>query len=233
MREPLVWLGGELGPARDLDVFAAEWLAPALCARAGDAALARFDDEMRTQRAAHYERVREALRSDRYPRLLLEVRRWLARCAWREQPLSAASASLFLPARDYAALRLERRHRKACKLARQLATAPPERRHQLRIRLKKLRYAAEFASSLFPGKKADRYARRLAALQDALGLANDAVVAERVAGQLAEKLGSSPDLLRAAGFLTGWAAHAADHEIAALPGLWERFESVGRFWPKR
>jgi len=56
LREPLVWLGAALGPARDLDVFAGEWLAPALCARAGDAALARFDDEVRTQRAAHYDR---------------------------------------------------------------------------------------------------------------------------------------------------------------------------------
>lgn len=233
LREPLVWLGAALGPARDLDVFAGEWLAPALCARAGDAALARFDDEVRTQRAAHYEQVREALRSGRYPRLLLEVRRWLARGAWRDQPLSAASASLFLPARDYAALRLERRHRKARKFARNLAAAPPERRHQLRIQLKKLRYAAEFTSSLFPGKKANRYARRLAVLQDAMGVANDALVAERVAGQLAEKLGAGPDLLRAAGFLAGWAAHAANHEIGALPGLWERFESVGRFWPKR
>ncbi len=72
---------------RDLDVFAGEWLASALCARAGDVALARH-----------------------------------------------------------------------------LAAAPPERRHQLRIQLKKLRYAAEFTSSLFPGKQANRYARRLAAL---------------------------------------------------------------------
>jgi len=125
LREPLVWLGAALGPA--------------LCARPGDVVLTHLDDEVRTQRAAHHEQVREALHSDRYPRLLLEVRRWLARCAWRDHPLSAASASLFLPARDYAALRLERRHRKARKLARHLATAPPERRHQLRIQLKKLR----------------------------------------------------------------------------------------------
>ena len=98
-----------------------EWLAPALSARPDDAALARFDDEVRTQRAANSEQVREALRSDRFPRLVLEIRRWLARCAWRDQPLSAASASLFLPARDFAALRLERRHRKARKRARELA----------------------------------------------------------------------------------------------------------------
>ena len=195
--------------------------------------LARFDDEVRRQRAAHYEAVREALRCDRYPRLLLEVRRWLARSAWREQPLSAASASLFLPARDYAALRLERRHRKARKLARRIATATPASRHQLRIQLKKLRYASEFTQGLFPEKKAHRYARRLAALQDALGVANDAVVAERVAGELASLLGAGHDLLRAAGFLAGWAAHAGDREIAALPKLWQRFETAGRFWPKR
>jgi inorganic triphosphatase YgiF len=233
LRESLSWLGRALGPARDLDVFASECLMPALGARAGDPVLARFDDEVRLQRAAHYEQVREALRSDRYPRLLLEVRRWLARGAWREQPLSATSASLFLPARDYAAMRLESRHRKARKLARRVLTEAPELRHQLRIQLKKLRYASEFTQGLFPEKKACRYAGRLAALQDALGVANDAVVVERVAGELAERLGAGPDLLRGAGFLAGWAAHAADREIAALPKLWQRFETVGRFWPKR
>ncbi len=233
LNESLLWLGRALGPARDLDVFASEWLAPARAARAGDAVLARFDDEVRTQRAVHYDEVRAALASDRYPRLLLEMRRWLARSAWREQPLSATSASLFLPARDYAELRLERRHRKARKSARRIASAAPEARHQLRIQLKKLRYAAEFTQGLFPEKKAHRYARRLAALQDALGVANDAVVAERVAGELAVRLGGEPDQARAAGFLAGWAAHAADREIAAIPKLWERFETVGRFWPKR
>jgi inorganic triphosphatase YgiF len=233
LRESLQWLGRVLGPARDLDVFASEWLVPALGARGGDPALARFDDEVRTQRATHYEQVRAALCSDRYPRLLLEIRRWLARSAWREQPLSATSASLFLPACDYAAMRLERRHRKAGKFARRVVTEAPELRHQLRIQLKKLRYAAEFTEGLFPEKKSHRYARRLAALQDALGVANDAVVAERVAGELAERLGAGPDLLRAAGFLAGWAAHAADREMASLPKLWQRFETVGRYWPKR
>jgi len=138
------------------------------------------------------------------------------RIALRE-PLAWLGAALG-PARDYAALRLERRHRKARKLASHPATAPPERRHQLRIQLKKLRHAAEFTPSLFSAKKAHRYERRLA---------------ERVAGQLAEKLGASAELLRAAGFLAGWAAHAAERESRALPELWERFEAVGRFWPKR
>lgn len=232
-RESLSWLGRALGPARDFDVFDAEWLVPALRARPADVVLARFDEEIRTQRAACYEQVRDALQSDRYPRLLLEARRWLARSEWRQQPLSATSASLFLPARDYASMRLERRHRKARKLARRVAAGAPELRHLLRIQLKKLRYAAEFSQGLFPVRKAQRYARRLAALQDALGVANDALVAERIAGELAGRLGAGPDALRAAGFLTGWAAYAADREIAALPKLWERFENVGRFWPKR
>ena len=233
LRESLAWLGTSLGPARDLDVFAAEWLAPALAARADDAALARFDDEVRAQRIARYQQVRDALQSARFPRLVLEIRRWLARSAWRDQALSAASASLFLPARDFASLRLGRWHRKARKLARHLETAPPEARHQLRVRLKELRYASEFVAGLFPGKKAQRYARRLAAPQDALGVLNDAAVAERVAGELADRLGASPDLLRAAGFVSGWAAHAADCEAAALSRCWKRFEDVGRFWPKR
>ncbi|RIL01919.1 MAG: hypothetical protein DCC71_17110 [Proteobacteria bacterium] len=175
-------------------------------------------------------RVRAALASDRFPRLVLEIRRWLARCAWREQPLSAASAALFLPARGWAAGRLAKRHRKTRKAMREVASATPAERHQLRIAAKKLRYAAEFTAALFGGKPARRYARRLAKLQDALGVANDARVADALAAEIAESAGGDADALRAAGFLAGWSAHAAHERIERLPALGERFAKAKRYW---
>lgn len=232
LRSALGGLARELGPARDLDVFADQWLAPALAARPGDAGLARLDAEVRAERAREAERVRTVLQSPRFPRVVLELRRWIARRAWREQSLSAASATLFLPARDAVARRLEKRHKKTRRALRGLASATAVERHRLRIEAKKLRYAAEFSASLFPGKRVRRYARRLAALQDALGVANDALVAERLAHERAARLGGGVELERAAGFVVGWAAHAAVQEIAQLPALAKRFEEASRFWPR-
>jgi inorganic triphosphatase YgiF len=225
-------LARELGAARDLDVFADAWLAPLRAARPDDAALAQLEAQVRSERAAEAERVRSLLCSVRFPRLVLEVRRWLARRAWREQTLSAGSARLFLPARDVVGRRLEKRHKRVRKLLRRHAELAPADRHQLRIEAKKLRYAAEFSASLFAGRRARRYARRLAALQDALGVANDAFVAEPLATRLAAQLGTGAVHERAAGLVVGWAARAAHDELARLPALADRFEDAARFWPR-
>ena len=55
--------------------------------------------------------------------------------------------------------------------------APDEQLHDLRIRAKRCRYAAEAAAPA-TGKRAASFAREVAALQDVLGELHDAVVAE-------------------------------------------------------
>lgn len=232
LRSEIGAMARELGPARDLDVFAEVWLAPLLGARPEDPALRRMDALVRAERAALADRVRTVLRSQRFPRVVLELRRWLARRAWREQALSAHSAALFLPAADAVSSRLEKHHRKTRKLLRRAATLAPAERHGLRIQAKKLRYAAEFSESLFPGRKSRLYARRLAALQDALGVMNDAVVAEPIVARLVQQLGGGAENERAGGLLVGWAAHAGCDQGARLPALAERFEEASRFWPR-
>ena len=213
--------------------FTGELFPPLQALRPGDAALARLREAALVARAEGYVRARNALRSPRYPRLVLELGLWLARRAWRDQPLSEHSAALFQPARPWAAALLERRYRKARKLGRRLAESSPAERHRLRIRLKRLRYGAEFSRGLFPLKKTDRYVRRLAELQDALGRLNDCALGERlVAERLAREDGvSDVATARAAGLASGWFAHASQLEAEALVARWERFEEAGRFWP--
>ncbi|HSJ95695.1 MAG TPA: CHAD domain-containing protein, partial [Myxococcota bacterium] len=134
--------------------------------------------------------------------------------------------------RLHAAAVLERRHRRARKLGRRLAEATIEERHQLRIRLKKLRYAAEFTAGLHPGRPAARYARRLARLQDTLGHLNDVANAEGQLAVLLSRLGAAEtdDEPRVVGFAEGWVAHSAHVELARLPARWERFADAARFW---
>jgi inorganic triphosphatase YgiF len=232
LRAELRWLAGELGPARDLDVFVVEGLDPLVAARPGDEALACLRAAAEDARTAAHARVRDALTGPRWPRLALETGGWIARRAWREQTLTPSSAQLFRPAQAYAAEVLERRHRRARKLGRRLAEASPPDRHRLRVQLKKLRYAAEFTACLHPGRRAERYAKRLARLQDLLGHLNDVANAERQLAALLPRLDAAAPAgaARAAGFVDGWLAHSAHAAAARLPERWERFEDAPRPW---
>jgi CHAD domain-containing protein len=240
LRDELRWVQGELGPARDLDVFLAERIEPLLAergtgSRAGvDAgALKRLRDEAAHLRAEAYAGVRAALGSARFARLLLRLGAWQSGRGWREQPLSESSARLFAPAHEFARELLESRARKAHALGVDLPSRSAPELHALRIRLKKLRYAADFLQSLFPHpKRARRYLRRLARLQDTLGHLNDVAVAERLLAVLLERLGSDAGIAhqRAAGFATGWAAHSAHAALADLPRRFERFAATPPFF---
>jgi inorganic triphosphatase YgiF len=229
----LRWLAWELAPARDLDVFVDELIGPLASSHQDDPALKTLRDEARALRAEARRRVREALASPRYTRLVLNLGHWLARAAWTEQPLSEQSARLFLPAEAYASQLLDRLHRKLVRLGRRMESASIEERHRLRIRAKRLRYAAESFRSLHPGKRTRRYLRRLSALQDVLGELNDVATADRVLAELLSRVEPAPVHWHAAGFVAGWKGHTAERRLASLEQLWDRFEATGRFWREK
>lgn len=226
----LRWLAWELGPARDLDVFVEELIGPLARSHPDDPALKTLRDEACGLREEARQQVRAALASARYTRLVLGLGHWLARAAWTDQALSEESARLFLPADTYACELLERLHRKTRRLGRRLADASIEERHRLRIRAKRLRYAAEFFRGLHPGKRARRYLRRLSALQDVLGELNDVATADRVLAELLSRVDPAPVNWHAAGFVAGWKGHTAERRLETVERLWERFEAAGRFW---
>jgi len=90
--EELRWLGGTLGPARNLDVFAAE-LVPA--ARTGLPEEPGWEDlaaALDRLRGAAYEQIREALLSRRYTVSMLRLLRWFEASGWRRH--SAGSPRL-------------------------------------------------------------------------------------------------------------------------------------------
>jgi CHAD domain-containing protein len=230
--EPLVdglrWLGGVLGSVRDLDVLLAELLGPLADREGSEPGLRRLRETAVEARAASQGRVREALASARYGRLGLELGRWLAREGEREE--QETGAELRRPAREYSATLLERRHRKARRLGRNLDGATSRERHRLRIQTKKLRYAAEFFRSLHPGQRTDRYIARLEDLQDVLGELNDAATADRLLGALVSRLDPAPVYFHAAGLASGWQAHALERRIRRLAKLWKAFGDATPFW---
>lgn len=167
LREDLRWLAAGLGTARDLDV---------LVARRKNGEIHSGLEEARRQ---SYEEAITALASPRARDLMLNLSEWLSLGEWLTAPSGTDAREQ--PLRDFAASVLSRFRRKVRKGGRGLGGQEDAARHQLRKDTKKLRYAAEFFASLFEGKRQKRWYGRfletLEALQDKLGLLNDAVSA--------------------------------------------------------
>jgi inorganic triphosphatase YgiF len=235
LRGETKWLAGVLGAARDWDVFLAETVAPAAASFPGEVGFERLRARAEAERAACHARVRAALDSERYTGLLLELRAWLEASGWREQPVSADSAMLFFPIDQLAGRLIETRRRKALKRGDDLRTLDPGERHEARKDVKKLRYAFEFFHALYVGRKAKRFARDLAKLQEGLGRLNDGETARRLLGRLDDGAGSvaegrDPAVVHAAGLIAGWHAGLAEKGIRKLDKPWARLHAQKPFW---
>lgn len=204
LRDEVAWLGGILGPVRDLDV-----LCERLTTRARELpevdqpGFAEVMSALDTVRAAGRERVVAALAGRRYRTLL----RSLAALAYPAQDAPEPEEGISNDPVDLVRPPM-RRLRKEVRLAGQ--HPPADELHALRIRGKRVRYAAEFGSELAGGKARKRLrevagaARRF---QDVLGEHQDTVAAEDLLRQLADaartplEVPLSPDALLVLGRL--------------------------------
>ena len=100
--------------------------------------------------------------------------------------------------------------------------------HRLRIRCKRLRYSLEFSSELYGGRTA-RFVRQLTALQDQLGLMQDAEVAS---ARLADLATGEAHLPAATVFVMGGVAELHRREMdRLLDGCPRRCPGLdGRAW---
>ena len=108
--------------------------------------------------------------------------------------------------KDFAREEIARRAKKVMRRSRKLAELDGERRHKLRIAMKKLRYAIEFFESLFVARKESkrirRFERLLEELQDSLGALNDISVHQKLARELVAKR-PRPERVFAIGLVSG------------------------------
>jgi len=226
------WLAGELGNARNWDVFLADLLAPVEAALESDKPIGALHRAALAARAKAYEQARAAIQSPRYTVLLLRFGGWLESRSWRQQPLSEEAARLFAPVAQLANGLLAKRHRKARKLGARFAKLAPAERHQLRIALKKLRYAIEFFRSLYGDKQVVRYLKRLSALQDDLGHLNDVATAESLMDKLAAEATETGPWRIGGGIVIGWHARGVAQLEPQLVSDWEKFAKATPFWSK-
>jgi CHAD domain-containing protein len=105
-----------------------------------------------------------------------------------------------------------------------------DERHRVRLAVKKLRYVTEFLLPLYGlGKPAKRYAQKLAALQEELGVFNDMATT----ATLLSSLGAEPSegaTARAA--IAGWQAHAMVGSEPRLRRAWSDFVKTKTPWTR-
>jgi inorganic triphosphatase YgiF len=190
MKDEFKWISGEFGPARELDVFIKRVVKPVADDKPNGPGVAVLTKDLQQRREEAFARACAAVESARFRGLVLDVASWIEAGGWtgstddfsrllREQPIVPAAAD-----------ELRRRWKKILKTGAQLDELDPQRRHKMRIQAKKLRYASEFFSGAFPGKKVMRrrkgFVAGLEKLQDALGDLNDIAVHEGLSERIVD-----------------------------------------------
>jgi triphosphatase len=213
LADDVEWLAGELGDARNWDVFLESLLPGLPLPDEHKPAMARVEAAAREEAERHRGRVRGAVGSPRYTGLMLGLGAWVIGQGWKQSgradgpPPGALERKVGKTAPrlvQHAAARVRKR-------ARDVDLQQPVSLHRVRIAAKKERYAREFFEAFSHGKKEARRHDMLAGMQDELGVLNDGVVARGLIGQLRERV---PQELALLGFIEGvLAARALD----ALP----------------
>jgi len=219
------WLTDALGPARDWDVLIDETLGPMREAFPGHAGLDEVDHAARTIRARAYDRAREALASPRYTDLVLTLAGWIEGRKWRATVEARGLRRLQGPARRFAVKLLEKRDARARERGDRFASLSEEERHDLRIRCKRLRYAAEFFSDLWGRETTRPFTRSLSDLQDVLGVLNDAVVSRRLLSEI-----TTDENHAGIHLVLGWKAAVTHVLLGRFDRAWKAFTGRERFW---
>jgi CHAD domain-containing protein len=236
----LKWLIGELGPARDWDVFLADVLAPVMDAIPGESTLPDVKEAARALRDQAYVRAEAAIGAQRYVGLVLLLGAWADGRRWREgSGVDWATAGHSLSPHPgqrstiaVAGMVLDERYRDVRTAGEGFAHLNGEDRHRLRIQVKKLRYATEFFTTLYPRRKILPYLGSLKALQEILGLANDLEVARKLLKAVARTQSGKAKarLSFGAGVIIGWHSHTSGSRQIQVGKVWERFLARPPYW---
>jgi CHAD domain-containing protein len=208
LREELRWLGDALSEARDVDVLLDRLRAQVARLRTADGKRAGgVLAPLAEARSRAYERIATTLRATRYVALVDALVEGAKRPNFRagaDQPAVQAAHPL-----------LERVWRKLRKRVRRRSRAPSDRQlHQIRIKAKHVRYAAE-AFSPVVGEPASAFARRVGRLQEILGEQHDAVIAAKRLREIAPTAGDGA-------FVAGELAILEEEAARGLQAAWRK-----------
>lgn len=225
LRAELGWLGGALGPVRDLDVM--------ILRLRGEVATLPPDeqeagtvlvDALETERTAARAEMLAALDAPRYPALLERLADAV------RLPLPTPSATQAQPELVDLVRAEARRMRRA--VAKAGPNPPDAVLHALRIHGKRVRYTGELVEPGLRRTAAGKAVKKLLAatadLQEVLGDHQDACVAEQRIRELLDGLGDLPDayVVFVAGRLVERERERAEAKRAQWWAAWERVAAV-------
>ena len=215
-------LGGQLGPSRDWDVFAEETIPALREALAGDQRLERLASAAFRRRRAHRAALDAYLAGADFRKLGIELAWFAAAQSWR---VTTAATPLTLTAFGAAVLR--HRWKKLLGAGKRLEELDMPGLHAVRLRAKRARYAAEMFATVFPGKAAHRFIRRLSSLQQRLGVLNDGAVATDLLEELG---GASGRHAYGAGVVAGFMAARARKIRPRVILAFDKFSRQPTYW---
>jgi CHAD domain-containing protein len=223
LRADLGWLGDELGAVRDLDVLEERFRRHGSMLPGDEAVgVEKVLDRVQRRREAARDELLSALREPRYVALLDA----LVDAAANPRVIAEVTEA---PAADVLGVVMDAPWKHLRTRCRSLGSDPDDADlHDARIRVKRVRYAAESLAPVF-GKPARRFARRASALQQVLGAHQDAVVATLWLRQ--EAMHAPARLAFAAGRLAEIEASAREEARTEWSEAWERLRrTTPRFW---
>ena len=207
-----------LGAVRDLDVFLEDLAAEtANVPEAIGADAARIASTVAVERGIAFERLRRSMDAAKHTHLLMTLMSIAVDPPLR-QPAHAPDPAVVMSSVWKA---LSRRAGAAS------GSSPDPVLHALRIRAKRVRYAAE-ALAPFVGNRASSFARSAARLQDVLGRHQDSVIA---IDKLSAVAATDPELAFAAGWIAAGRERVRIETRAAWPDAWQSLaKKKRRFW---
>ena len=179
IKTELRWLARECGPARDVDTLLIEVLKPLRKQHKNEPGFVSISKMFERQRLKGYQQAMAAVQSARFRTLVLDAAEWIEAGPWTTSEDAPIRACRDSPIESYAAEQLSRRRKKIRRRGARISDLNPEQLHRLRIQVKKARYAVEFFSSVYQGKKSAKRCKEirssLTRLQNSLGGVNDVV----------------------------------------------------------
>jgi triphosphatase len=239
IKAELKWVTQALSPTRDLDVYISEVLTPFSEQHKDNADFRSLYRDFERRRAEAFGRAVDAVGSDRYRDLLIELAAWIEAGPWSHADGQDARARHEWPIEIHATEQLARWRKKTVKKAKAFDRLDAAQRHKLRIAVKKFRYATESVANVFPSRKSTR--RRIAFLnaakriQNGLGALNDVAVHEKLnLAMLDVQDETSPKLQRGRAFVAGLVSGQEEAQTAKLTNgaaaALADFRAVKPFW---
>src|SRR3984957_485213 len=179
IKTELRWFAKELGPARDLDTLLFEVIGPMRKQHAKEPGLASISNMFTRKRLKSYRQAQQAVQSTRLRTLVLDTSEWVEAGPWSTMEDASRRARREMPIEIYAAEQLSHRCKRIRRRGTRINHQDPQQLHRLRIQVKKARYATEFFSGVYHGKKSAKQCKKIRSslmqLQNCLGKVNDIV----------------------------------------------------------